>query len=352
MFSFNSEASYNLYGEIVKPIVQNIAKEQKIIFSSCAELSYLPFEFLVTNYNNSESPFSYKSNKFLLTDYDISYSPSPAVFIQQQKNNLKNSGKVLLVGDPVINSDTHEFASRRGLLSESPGIPRNFAFLPLKYSGQEVNSIGEIITANTILLGKDATETNFKQNAELSRIIHLSTHSFLYNKQPLIFFSNKYDAENDGFLEAGEIVQLKLNSDLVVLSSCNSGLGNIDKSEGILGLTKAFFEAGSKSVVVSLWDVNDKYTSKLMALFYEKLSMGYGKSKALRLAKTEFIKKYSPNPYYWGAFVISGNIAPVQLKHNKNITLFLILLLIIIISSSAVILIIKRKRITFNIPSS
>src|SRR3972149_5536006 len=86
------------------------------------------------------------------------------------------------------------------------------------------------------------------------------------------FYSNNDDEENDGFLEAGEIVQLKLNSDLVVLSSCKSGLGTIDASEGIIGMTKAFFEAGVKSMVVSLWEVNDKYTSKFMTSFYKKLS--------------------------------------------------------------------------------
>ncbi len=352
LFSFNAEASFDLYEKIIVPLVQYIPKEHKIIFSPCIELLSLPFEFLVTNYNNSESPYSYRNKKFLLNDYDISYSPSATAFFQQQKNSLKNDGKVLLVGNPSINTESKEFADRRGLLDESPGIPRNLAFLPLKYSGEEVNNIGEIISANKILLDKNATETNFKQNAALSRIIHLSTHSFLYHKQPLIFFSNTYDAENDGFLEAGEIVQLKLNSDLVVLSSCNSGLGSVDESEGILGLTKAFFEAGSKSVVVSLWDVNDQYTSKLMTLFYEKLSMGYDKSKALRLAKIEFIKNYSPNPYYWAAFVLSGNISAVQLNHNKNVSLSIVILLTIIAAALVVVIILNRKKFIPNSLSS
>ncbi len=346
LFSFNAEASNILYKKIVEPVIKDIPHEQKIIFSPSTELISIPLEFLVTSYSENESPYSYLNKKFFLSDYDISYSPSASAFLQQKKNNLKNNGKVLLVGDPSINIGSREFAERRGLLDETPGVPRNLSLLPLKYSGEEVKSIGEIINASTILLNKNATETNFKGNAELSRIIHLSTHSFLYKKQPLIFFSNTYDAENDGFLEAGEIVRLKLNSDLVVLSSCNSGLGSVDKSEGILGLTKAFFEAGSKSVVVSLWDVNDRYTSKLMTLFYEKLNMGYDKSRALRLAKSEFIKKYSPNPYYWSAFVLSGNISPVTLKPHKNVSLSIMILLTIIAASMVVVLIINRKRLT------
>ena len=116
------------------------------------------------------------------------------------------------------------------------------------------------------------------------------------------------------FWKPVKLFNLKLNSDLVVLSSCNSGLGVIDESEGILGMTKAFFEAGAKSVVVSLWTVNDKYTAKFMTLFYKNLSEGFDKSEALRQAKIEFIKKYSPNPYYWAAFVLSGNVSKLNIK--------------------------------------
>ena len=72
-------------------------------------------------------------------------------------------------------------------------------------------------------------------------------------------------------------------------------------------MQKSFFDAGAKSVIVSLWDVNDKYTYLFMELFYENLSNGLSKIESLQKAKVEFIKKYSPNPYYWGAFVLSGN---------------------------------------------
>ncbi len=189
-----------------------------------------------------------------------------------------------------------------------------------------------------------------KENAELSKIIHLSTHSFLFNKQPVIFFSNYNDKKNDGFLEAGEIVQLKLNSDLVVLSSCNSGLGNVDASEGIIGMTKAFFEAGTKSVIVSLWEVNDKYTSKLMTLLYKKLSEGYDKDEAMRQAKIDFIKNYSPNPYFWSAFILSGNTDKIKLKTKFNFYPYMAALSLIIIT--VFIFITRRKIKKFNTPSS
>jgi CHAT domain-containing protein len=318
LFSFNSSGSYEFYNKLLKEALNKIPKQEKIIIIPSTELIVLPFDFLVVGFDKETSSYSYADKHFLIYDYDFSYSTSASAFIAERVNHLANSNKSLIVGDPAIDGHLNGFAERRGLLDDKPGLPRNIALLPLKYSKEEVSEIGSIIKADKILTDKDATESNFKRDAEFRSIIHLSTHSFLYNKQPVIFFSNVSDSENDGILEASEIVQLKLNSDLVVLSSCNSGLGRIDESEGIIGMSKAFFEAGAKSIVVSLWEVNDKYTSRLMTLFYKKLSNGLDKSEALRQAKIEFIKEYSPNPYYWGAFVLSGDISQIQLSHPNN----------------------------------
>lgn len=320
LFAFNSKYAYEFYNIMLKPSLEKIPKNEKLIISPSKELLAFPFEFLVTQYDGNESDFDYSRKKFLISEYSVSYTTSAALFAEEVKNNLPNDDKILIVGDPAIDNNSDEFAERRSLLEESVGTPRSLTLLPLKYSAEEVNMIKSIIRTDKLFVSKDATETNFKQHAELSRIIHLSTHSLLYKKQPLIFFSNFYDPENDGFLEASEIVQMNLNSDLVVLSSCSSGLGRLDESEGILGMTKAFFDAGSKSVVVSLWEVNDKYTSKLMTIFYQKLSEGFDKSEALRQAKLEFINKYSSNPYFWASFVLSGNTSKIRLEPLSRIS--------------------------------
>ena len=318
LFSFNAGASYEFYNKILRVALNEIPKQEKIIIIPSIELIVLPFDFLVSGIDKESSSYSYDDKHFLIYDYDFSYSTSASAFTEEKTNHLSNSNKSLIVGDPSINTKEKGFAERRGLLEDNPGIQRSIALLPLKYSKEEVSEIGNILNADKILTDKNATETNFKRNAEYRSIIHLSTHSYLFNKQPVIFFSNVSDSENDGFLEASEIVQLKLNSDLVVLSSCNSGLGRIDESEGIMGMSKAFFEAGAKSIIVSLWEVNDKYTSRLMTLFYKKLSDGLDKSEALRQAKIEFIKEYSPNPYYWGAFVLTGDISNFRINHPFN----------------------------------
>ena len=164
---------------------------------------------------------------FLISDYPISYTPSAAVYVEEAQNKSSNNDKVLIVGDPAIDNQSEEFLQRIGLLAESESSTKIPTLLSSEDSGAEVKIISNIIKADNIFLSKGATETNFKQNAEVSKIIHLSTHSLLYKKQPLILFSNFYDPENDGFLEASEIVQLKLNSDLVVLSSSSSGLRKV-----------------------------------------------------------------------------------------------------------------------------
>ena len=344
LFSFNTKSAYDFYSTLLKPVLTKVKKGSDIIFSPSTELIAFPFEFLVKSFDNNSSPYSYGDKEFLIYDYNISYANSAANYLELKENATLSNNKSLIVGNPFINSSTNEFADRRGLLEENSGVPRNVALLPLKYSEEEINGVGNLIGANQVLATTEATETNFKLNCENNKIIHLSTHSMLFNKQPVIFFSNSYDTENDGFLEASEIVQLKLNSDLVVLSSCNSGLGAIDASEGILGMSKAFFESGSKSVVVSLWEVNDKYTSKFMILFYKRLSEGFDKSEALRLAKMDFIKEYSPNPFYWSAFILNGNISKIELKQNVNILPYIIgLLAIVTVSVSFIYWRRKRK---------
>ncbi|NWF89802.1 MAG: CHAT domain-containing protein [Ignavibacteriaceae bacterium] len=344
LFAFNSKSAFELFNRILKPVLSNIPLNERLVISPSKELLTIPFEFLVTNYQSNQSNFNYADKKFLIEDYAVSYIPSASLFVNQIRNNLSSSHKILVLGNPAIDNQSEDFAERRELLEDDVNFPRSLTLLPLKYSEDEVAAIGSIIKTDHVFLSRDATETNFKDNAELSKIIHLSTHSMLFNKQPLIFFSNFYDRENDGFLETSEIIQLRLNSDLVVLSSCSSGLGKIDESEGIIGMTKALFEAGVKSTLVSLWEVNDKYTSYLMSYFYKNLKDGKDKVEALRLAKLEFIKKISPNPYFWAAFVITGNTSKIELESPSKISTLVILLLLFLFISAAVYLSLQKRK--------
>ncbi len=112
---------------------------------------------------------------------------------------------------------------------------------------------------------------------------------------------------------------MNLNADMVTLSACQTGIGKLKKGQGMLSLSKGFYYAGAKSLVNTLWKINDKSTVKLMEYFYEGLSKGYSKSEALRKAKLKYLEttddELLKHPYYWAAFVVSGDVSPIS---NNN----------------------------------
>jgi CHAT domain-containing protein len=335
LFSFNAEASWILYNALFSKLIEGIHANATLIFSMPSELLLVPMEFLLTEWREDESPYYYKNKQFLITKYPVLYTPSASIYVVQKEKELDGYDQNLLVGDPNITNDDFTISYRSGLLEDNDFSTRNINLFPLEYSEAEIENINDVVSNGIVFLSEEATETNFKLNAPGSKIIHLSTHSLLYKDQPLIIFSQQVDRADDGYLEVGEILQLDLRSDLIVLSSCRSGLGKIDEAEGVLGMQKAFFEAGASSIIVTLWDVNDKYTSYFMKEFYEFLSKGLDKPEALRKAKLSFINKYSANPYYWAAFVLSGNPSRMQIQSASTfsalyyllITLFIILII-------------------------
>ncbi len=345
LFSFNALSSYKLYTKVFKDFLASVPENSTLIVSFPAELVKLPIELLVTEWNEDESPYYYNNKKFLLRKYEFVYTPSVSIYYAQKNKNQENNGHNLLVGNPYVGNTELTLSVRTGLIDLNPSAPRSIKMFPLKFSEDEIKSIDGTIDNNIVLLSSDATESNFKKNAPNSNIVHISSHSFLIKDQPLVMFSPQADEKDDGFLELGEIVQLGLNSELVVLSSCRSGLGRIDAAEGIIGMQKAFFEAGSKSVLVTLWDVNDKYTSFFMKIFYKQLASGKSKSEALQQTKLEFIQNYSANPFYWSAFVLSGNPAAIKLQQASSFSIVYVIVILLLIAFSYFII---KKFVVFN----
>ncbi|KOY84571.1 hypothetical protein AD998_20505 [bacterium 336/3] len=177
-------------------------------------------------------------------------------------------------------------------------------------------------------LGSLANEETLK-NIQDVHILHIATHGFFESdvetdkestkfENPLLrsgllltnaelALQGKISGTEDGILTAQEVMNMDLyGTDLVVLSACETGLGEIRNGEGVYGLQRAFQEAGARNIVMSLWKVDDEATQKMMSLFYENmLTKGMNKREAFVLAQTELQKKY-PQPYYWGAFVLIG----------------------------------------------
>jgi CHAT domain-containing protein len=159
-----------------------------------------------------------------------------------------------------------------------------------------------------------AEEKAFKALAPQYATIHLATHGVLDNQDPLnsylLLTKTDGDPENEGLLHAREIMNLRLNADLAVLSACKTGNGRISPGEGVIGMSWAFFVAGARSVVVSQWQVNSASTSQLMRNFYQALARqkdlkGLNKSQALREASLRLLADHRyRHPFYWAGFVL------------------------------------------------
>ena len=187
-------------------------------------------------------------------------------------------------------------------------------FAQLDGSREEVERLGSITKAapDGILLGTEATEEAVKRrSADGSlaryRYVHFATHGVLGRAgggPPALVLSDDGRKE-DGFLGLDEVTTLKLNADLVVLSACETGRGRLDEAEGVRGLARAFLSAGSRSVLCTLWDVDDRATSTLMAGVYEGIEMGQSPADALRSAQLRMIANGKP-PLNWAPFILIG----------------------------------------------
>jgi len=242
--------------------------------------------------------------------------------------------KLLAFADPVYEEQGNETMTQRALLRGAFG-DQQWHLERLVESGREVQQIAGLYPPgqSSLLLREQATEENVKTSRRLNeyRYIHFATHGLLNEQRPyysgLILSLPKYGKApaalpadkgattrsdqpqiEDGLLQVYEIFGLKLNADLVVLSACETGLGKELRGEGLVGLTRAFLYAGTPSVIVSLWKVQDRSTSDLMVNFYKDLNQSKEKTEALRLAKLNLIKsgRYS-HPYYWAPFILVGD---------------------------------------------
>jgi CHAT domain-containing protein len=177
----------------------------------------------------------------------------------------------------------------------------------LPFAEQEARAIAALY-ATAPLIHTAATESIVRQQAGELGILHLAAHGYYNAVAPLnSLIALAPDGANDGWLTAGETYGLNLQqADLVVLSACQTQLGDLSAGDELVGLTRAFFYAGTPTVVASLWTVDDQTTALLMERFYTHLRAGMGKAAALRQAQLDVRADY-PNPYYWAAFVLSGD---------------------------------------------
>lgn len=290
--------SRRLYAALLQPISEAKQKENLVVIPD-GRLHLVPFDALVDD-----------GGKYVVESHSVTYAPSATGFflLTTQEHPPHTFSHTLLAvgGVPYAEGDLKQVALTRGY------DPSNLSNLPA--SSDEVQAAESAVhgSTNTILLGADATESAFK-HADLAhyRYIHLAVHGFASTVDPdrsaLLLRSDPAHGE-DGFLQASEIVQMRLNADMVVLSACDTALGPVEGEEGIAALSRAFLLAGARSVVSTLWSIDDTFSSFLMKQFYGHLATGSSPAVALASAKRDMVNKYgrSAPPYYWAAFIVEG----------------------------------------------
>lgn len=284
-----------LYGLLFEPAAQQLKGINTIAIVPDGFLWNLPFQALMT-----------PDNRYLIEDRALYYLPSLSILREMAKNKAdgdKKEGSLIAFGNPVIGKDEQ----------------RNKELCPLPEAETEVSSISKNFGPkdNKVLIGREASEKSFKELASTYSTIHLATHGVIDNRQPLyshlLLAKTEGDSENDGLLEAREIMNMRLNADLAVLSACETANGRISPGEGVMGTSWAFFVAGTRSILVSQWKVNSASTSQLMVNFYQALEskkspQGAKKAKSLQESTLRLLKedRYR-HPFYWAGFLLVGS---------------------------------------------
>ena len=316
--------------------MEGVEFPKRLIIVPDGILNVVPFEALVVIGPAGDKGL--QTPLFLQDKFLISYYPSATILTINRQTvplTLPPKDTLLAVGDPVYGLDDERLTksqvsmllegeqkqessmvTRKGKIREG-AQGQGYSFGRLKYSGVEVAKIKEAFGnrpgTRDMLIGSEATESHVKsRDLTQYQYLHFAVHGILaydvpYLKEPALVLATDPGSNEDGFLTLSEIYALNLNADLVTLSACKTGLGRRIPGEGVIGLSRAFIDAGARAVIVSLWEVDDYSTAILMEEFYRLLGQNVNKVAALASAKEYLRQKSYEDPYFWAAFVLIGD---------------------------------------------
>jgi CHAT domain-containing protein/Tfp pilus assembly protein PilF len=298
-----------LYDLLIKPAAARLQGKTRLLIVPDGALWELPFQVLQT-----------PRNRYLIDDHTISYAPSLTVLREMIKaHRMKEARslaapKLLAMGNPALGDQP---------LARVEAASMAVAFDPLPEAERQVRALARVYgPANSqIYVGPAASEEQFKSRAKDYDILHLATHGILDDRSPmyshLLLAPTPGPTQEDGVLEARELMNLELRADLVVLSACETARGRVSRGEGMIGLTWALFVAGAPTTVVSQWKVRSDSTAQLMIEFHRRLrsdpahppgsARPNSVAEALRAAalKLKRDSRYQ-HPFYWAGFVVVG----------------------------------------------
>ncbi|WP_027393953.1 CHAT domain-containing protein [Aquimarina latercula] len=285
-----------IYNQILRRPLEEIEAKELVIIPD-GVLNYLPFEALSASKDIAN---------YLIQEYQISYTNS-STLLREQQNKLKSDKNKLLAYAPSFEIVDKNISQNRS------------DFGPLLYNKDEVDQITKFFEGKAIT-GDDASLVSFSEDSKAYNMLHFATHAATNDEYPdysyLAFAPD--DKGEASLLFVKDLYGYSINADLVALSACQTGLGKLQKGEGMLSLARGFSYAGAKSLVTTLWKINDQTTSELMQEFYKNLNKSLSKDQALREAKLTYLNNADDellkHPYYWSGFMISGDTTPLQKK--------------------------------------
>ncbi|PYS52632.1 MAG: hypothetical protein DMG13_15710 [Acidobacteria bacterium] len=252
----------SMYTELVEPLADALTTKHLIIVPH-GVLHYCPFHAFFDGTN------------YLIDRYTISYAPSASVLRHCLERKPIENATPLLIGVPDENAPmiTHE-----------------------------VKHLKKIFPQARSYFGRRATRRVFRREAAQAEFVHIATHAVFRHDNP-IFSSFKLA---DGWMTALDVYSIQCQTNLLAISGCKSGISQLSGEEELLGLMRGFLYAGARSLLLSLWDVNDRTTSVFMQTFYQSWLNGLSKAEALRQA-IQKVRAEEPHPYFWAPFLLVGN---------------------------------------------
>ncbi|KGE86482.1 hypothetical protein IX84_22175 [Phaeodactylibacter xiamenensis] len=295
-----------LYDNLIQPVAEQLP--ERVIIVPDGVLGYLPFSALLSGQPGSLGNLS--TYPFLLKEHQFSYSYSATLLKEMQDKEHRHEAEgQLLAFAPFFEEETTTVNEQRSDVWK--GLPA---------SGPEVQQAASSFPDNhLIMLGKEATKAAFLKSAAKYRFLHIATHGQADGRvgdYSFLVFASPTDTSTAARLFVRELYNLELNADMVVLSACQVGAGQLQRGEGIISLARAFAYAGAKSLVFPIWSVNDGKTAELMGYFYKYLAEGAPKDEALRSAQLKYLDQqpsnFAKHPAFWAAFSAVGDMAPIK----------------------------------------
>ena len=323
---------------IMRPIRKLLGPTRRVLLSPDGSLNLIPFGVLVD-----------EDNRYLIENYAFTQLTTGRDLLRLRTKTASHDG-ALVIANPDFDREEAQPSSHTTVAAHGPGDIRSATFSTLRFgplpgTAGEAEVLRSLLPGVTVLSAAQATEDRVK-SVHGPNILHAATHGFFLVDQkrelapqqtlpygegiaalrdrhlenPLLRSglalagANKVQSEEDGLLTALEVAGLDLwGTKLVVLSACDTGVGEVRNGEGVYGLRRALVIAGSETQVMSLWKVSDAATRHLMEAYYRRLMAGEGRTEALRQAKLEMLgKKWLSHPFFWASFIPSGNWGPLD----------------------------------------